>query len=720
MGAIRSFLLAAVVAGLGAAAPAGQAQTLSPRCGADAHRAHLERQHPEQLARSREHWQQMSAGRAATPAGRTAATSTVYVVPVVFHVVHAGGIENISRAQIEDGLRELNADFRRRNADTAATRLAFRPVAADTRLEFRLARLDPDGNCTDGIVRAYATEGTQADLKEDNVQSVTAWPTDRYLNIWVVRRVYDSNLPQNTQDFLGYAKFPGEGDGAKFGAVVRHDQVGTIGTAADNVYRTLTHEVGHCFNLRHTFEGGCFGGDGVADTPPAQAATYQCNLTQNTCRNDAPDQLDQIENFMSYDECQNMFTEGQRTVITQTLTREDLPLFSLWQEANRQAIGTQDGYVATLCPARVDFHAPGYPRRQICANTAVQFSEYIYNTDPSRVLSWSWSFPGGVPATAVQRVPPPVRYDVPGTYAVGLTVVTPEGTATLTRPDWVQVRPAAALLAANYREDFEQASFPDRTDQPEASWTVDSPAQFSWRWDGTVGQAGTASAAIRNQALVSGTVSDLLAPAVDVSGVSGPVRISFQWAYARRSFGNRDQLEVWVSSDCGQMWERLWSKTGFELSTIGTQIESTTFVPTADQWRADTLVLSPWLSQTTNLSLRFRMISRAGNLLYLDEVSVGGGLLSTAGPEDDAFQAGIYPNPVAAGGPVTLAITLDRPTHLRLTISDVTGRPCYTMRQHQPAGAQRLPLPLPALAPGIYLVQLQTDTGARVLRLVVN
>src|SRR4051812_33083178 len=43
-------------------------------------------------------------------------SSTVKIIPVVFHIIHEGGSENISRDQILDQLDSLNNDYRRQNA----------------------------------------------------------------------------------------------------------------------------------------------------------------------------------------------------------------------------------------------------------------------------------------------------------------------------------------------------------------------------------------------------------------------------------------------------------------------------------------------------------------------------------------------------------------------------------------------------------------------------
>ena len=43
----------------------------------------------------------------------------VYKIPVVFHVLHNGGPENISRDQIEDAVAILNRDYRLQNCESA-------------------------------------------------------------------------------------------------------------------------------------------------------------------------------------------------------------------------------------------------------------------------------------------------------------------------------------------------------------------------------------------------------------------------------------------------------------------------------------------------------------------------------------------------------------------------------------------------------------------------
>jgi hypothetical protein len=78
-----------------------------------------------------------------------------YTIPVVFHILHLGGPENISDAQVNDALRILNEDFRKLNPDTSLIVPVFKNIAADACIQFSLASLDPNGKCTTGILRYY-------------------------------------------------------------------------------------------------------------------------------------------------------------------------------------------------------------------------------------------------------------------------------------------------------------------------------------------------------------------------------------------------------------------------------------------------------------------------------------------------------------------------------------------------------------------------------------
>ncbi|NNF20978.1 MAG: Pregnancy-associated plasma protein-A, partial [Saprospiraceae bacterium] len=110
-------------------------------------------------------------------------------IPVVVHVVHNGepyGIgSNITDEQILSQIQVLNEDFRRLNADADETFPIFESVAADTEIEFVMAKQDPEGLPTDGILRVQGTQTSWGFSTDTELKSLSYWPAEDYLNMWV-------------------------------------------------------------------------------------------------------------------------------------------------------------------------------------------------------------------------------------------------------------------------------------------------------------------------------------------------------------------------------------------------------------------------------------------------------------------------------------------------------------------------------------------------------
>ncbi len=202
-------------------------------------------------------------------------------IPVVVHIIHAGDESNISYDQVLSAIQMLNEDYSRTNADTINTRntptAPFLPQAADMDIEFKLAKLDPWGECTNGVERRLsptATVNADDGVKHYGSGGLNAWNNSKYMNIWVVESIESSG---SGGTILGYAYLPYWGIDSDFGILIRHDAFGTSGTASGD--RTLSHEMGHSLGLLHTFEEGCHtsacdsNGDYVCDTPPEAEAT---------------------------------------------------------------------------------------------------------------------------------------------------------------------------------------------------------------------------------------------------------------------------------------------------------------------------------------------------------------------------------------------------------------------------------------------------------------
>ena len=130
-------------------------------------------------------------------------TQATFEIPIVVHIIHNGEPigtgTNLSEAQILSQIDVLNEDYQRLNDDRVNTPAEFAGVAASIDIQFVLARQDPEGLATNGIVRNRGSKSGWTVENAPEFKSQSYWPAEDYLNIWVV------NL---TDDYLGFAQFP--------------------------------------------------------------------------------------------------------------------------------------------------------------------------------------------------------------------------------------------------------------------------------------------------------------------------------------------------------------------------------------------------------------------------------------------------------------------------------------------------------------------------------
>ena len=224
-------------------------------------------------------------------------------------------------------ITQLNNDFRRASGTSGFN---DDPVGADVEVEFCPAVIDPSGNVlsSPGINRVDASQlGWTAPpysttYTNDVIKPATQFDPDQYVNVWVVTLA--SSQPGFT--LLGYAQFPdmsGLPGLPTLGGLASTDGVAiapfTVGSTTDpnpdggsrfGRGRTLTHELGHFFGLRHIWgDGGCLADDFCDDTPAANVESTGCPTDKVTCGSP-----DMVENYMDYtnDDCMNIFTQDQK------------------------------------------------------------------------------------------------------------------------------------------------------------------------------------------------------------------------------------------------------------------------------------------------------------------------------------------------------------------------------------------------------------------------
>ncbi len=331
------------------------------------------------------------------------------IIPVVFHIIHDNGPENIPDSLIYEQVDILNESFRKISGTPGDG------AGVDTKIEFCLATLAPNGNPTTGITR------TQTPCTDITQPGCGGWPKNIifwgdngnfYLNIWIRKNF----------GYLGLG-------GPSYHIEVRYDCIGRNSLLNG---RVVVHEAGHVFTLDHTFEGGCgtadcaTSGDYICDTPPVAFPNSGCGVA-NTCSTDTPDLPDQKENYMDYthDVCQNMFTQGQKEKMLLSIDNRNLS-----SELYLMLSGCSQCDSA-VCPPFANFKAD---------KTFLYIGDTVNFTDLSvrAPTSWQWSFPGGVPSTSTVQNPT-VRYDTAGYYTVTLIISNAAGSDSITFTNYMRV-----------------------------------------------------------------------------------------------------------------------------------------------------------------------------------------------------------------------------------------------------------------------------------------
>lgn len=607
------------------------------------------------------------------------------VIPIVFHVFHNGGPENIAKERIIEQVEILNRDFQRMNADTNETNPLYKSIAANCDIEFRLAKLDPNGNCTDGIVRVKTDLTYNAD---DNIKALSRWPNNKYFNVWVVETI---STTQVGGVVLGRSQFPG-GSNLTDGVLLKATVTGNT-TAFNNFGRTLTHEIGHSLNLRHIWGDAICGSDFVDDTPPHNDANSGCPKNKvSSCV--SGNVIEMIENYMDYTDgsCQNMFSLGQKTRMDAIWNSTTNGRNNLYSPANLVATGTNDGYTATACVPIPDFNR----KQEICSGTSAPFTDGSFNAD---VTAWEWTFEGGTPSTSTLKNPI-VSYPTAGTYDVKLKVTSAGGTDSIIKTNYMRVFETISTKIPPFTLDMEDVSFYENN-------TVNAGSnKKNWELVTNAGFSSSSSVAMKYFGVSDGQSNDLLLPTINFKGTTSP-KLTFNYAYARRTNLSNDNLTLAFSRNCGVSFSNLFNKSGSTLATTANSTSS--FVPNADaQWTTIEIPLDAYTNED-NAFIRFRATNDGpGSNIYIDNI------VFTVATGIDNFIANnlnltVAPNPFESNTNVKFYLIQD--AKVQITLVDLLGREVKSLEPMQ-------------LAAGDHSINLNTNnefkSGVYLLRLKVN
>ena len=372
------------------------------------------------------------------------------IIPVVVHVIHDLGNENISDAAIQASIDALNKNINGQS-DKFLSKLSGNPLTPDifasvrgvANVEFRLAKIDPGGNSTNGILRVQS-ELTNQPENRNSIKTLSYWNSYQYLNIWTLK----SFAPQDDGGtLLGFAQFP-------FRGAMSTDGVALIASGmqdADNT--TLTHEVGHWLGLRHIWGDSECGDDLVKDTPVQKFSNgfgdnpgpfpspanfpYHVGISSPASVNDGcvADSLNPAgEMFMNYMDYTNdnyvtMFSAGQVGVMNETLEGlydPDTDVSSIgfrqymWSAENIALTGVSDGFITPICKQNADFGSAN-GKYSFCLGENIVLKGNKNQFSAGTVTSMTWDYDDGdldnSNSNSVAHI-----YSDPGVFDISLTI----------------------------------------------------------------------------------------------------------------------------------------------------------------------------------------------------------------------------------------------------------------------------------------------------------
>ncbi len=419
--------------------------------------------HKEMLSKNQEYRHSMarsalnSANAVSIASSQLSNAEGIFQIPIVVHIMHLGEPEgtgtNVSDFEIREAIERLNGAWRTLEGS------AGDGEGVDMHIEFALAIQDENGNCSNGIERVdlsnmpeYVENGVRIrsdepgipsflpDLAINSLKEFSIWNPTQYYNIWVVNNISDGSI-------AGFAFLAGAHGSAFDGTII------TANAFLSRISTTFAHELGHAFNLFHTFENDDSDDNGVPDTCSddfvddtpmhfRNAINFRdCNNTDiNTCdpnfdavinpetgfRRNTGTHQDHLFNYMnSSSGCRNEFTGGQRA-------RVDNALFN-----QRNSFLSSLGLMPSGT-VEVDFFRSA---SVVCLGNSISFidtSSCIPNTFTNsgyETISFLWTFDNGIdePVTSTLQNPS-ITFNTEGIYDVTLAVTTLQGTETLTKP----------------------------------------------------------------------------------------------------------------------------------------------------------------------------------------------------------------------------------------------------------------------------------------------
>jgi len=552
---------------------------------------------------------------------------------------------------------------------------------------------------------------------------------------------------------------------------------GFVPGAPYNLGRTVTHELGHFYNLDHTFNGGCAGaGDSVADTPAVAAATYGTPAPGSVAGCTAGEKALTM-NYMDYvnDTHMFMFTAGQATRVEAyfATVASDWKTNVLSCQSPDFTVTANNSPVAVCAPTNGVFNftfgiSNGYNTTTTLSVTAglpagatAVFSPTSMNAAGNFTLTLTGTIAAGnYPMTISAAGTTTKTVDVVLSVQAGIpavpTLTTPTNGATGQAMPTNLVWAASANAATYTVETATDAGFTTNTTSNSVSTTnysatgLTQATQYFWRVKAVNGCGESAYSSVFNfttasiscatetnsstvavpNATTNGTEA---APGESIIAITNNVTITDVNVTLNITYGYVEDLRVVLTSPAGttvELFKNLASNSGANFTnTVLDDAGATAITATAAANAPFTATYSPEnpLSVLNNetsvgnwkLSVYDNWTDDSGSITSWSVEICGSPVL---GIEDNliANSFNIYPNPLSSNGEVNISFNSTNNDDVLLTLYDMRGRLVYDQNFKNNSNAFNQKVRFNNLETAVYILKIKTGNNEFFKRLVIK
>lgn len=181
---------------------------------------------------------------------------------------------------------------------------------------------------------------------------------------------------------------------------------------------------------------------------------------------------------------------------------------------------------------------------------------------------------------------------------------------------------AACFCAANTPPLYEnfQSGLPN--------WVIiNNDADDTWELTNSAGFNSNSSIYINNaEYSTNGEYDDLVLPTLDLTSYSS-IYLTFDYAYSLWTNPSSnpnwsDTLQIYISEDCGNSWQKIWEKAGLNLVTTLPSFNGFSWTPNNNNdWSSENIDLSNYTNQD-DIALKFRNVNQYENNLFIDNINL--------------------------------------------------------------------------------------------------